>query len=135
MDAPRSQRPSWGTVITGGATGTDVAGNLRQHAEAARGAYASNTERALRADIVVFTAWCDSASRHPLPASPETVATFIDAMNGAKAPATIRQGTRPVSPPSTTPPACRTPSIPRSSSWPSNGCTARTGGHSSRRHR
>jgi hypothetical protein len=32
--------------------------NLAQHAAVARGAYAGNTERALRADVTIFTAWC-----------------------------------------------------------------------------
>jgi len=71
--------------------GGEIAESLRQHAEAARGAYASNTERALRADVAAFTAWCAAAGREPLPASPETVAAFIDAMAASKAPATVRR--------------------------------------------
>ena len=31
-------------------TANEITANLRQHAEAARGAFATNTERALRAD-------------------------------------------------------------------------------------
>ena len=69
----------------------EIAASLRRHAEAARGAYAKNTERALRADVAVFTAWCLEAGVQALPAPPETVATFIDAMGTSKAPATVRR--------------------------------------------
>lgn len=70
---------------------TEISTNLRQHAQAARGAYATNTERALRADVAIFTAWCSEAGRQALPASPETVAAFIDTMGASKAPATVRR--------------------------------------------
>lgn len=65
--------------------------SLQRHAEAARGAFATNTERALRADIAIYTAWCADAGRPYLPASPATVAAFIDAMGATKAPATVRR--------------------------------------------
>ena len=65
--------------------------NLRQHAHAARDAYADNTRRALRADTAVFADWCAATGLSPLPAPPETVAAFVDAMGGAKAPATVRR--------------------------------------------
>lgn len=64
---------------------------LTQHAHAARGAYAPNTERALRADVAVFTGWCVAAGLASLPASPATVAAFVDAMGETKAPATVRR--------------------------------------------
>ncbi len=65
--------------------------NLRQHAQAARGAYAASTERALRTDVAIYTGWCAQEGRQALPASAETVAGFIDAMAVAKAPATVRR--------------------------------------------
>lgn len=68
-----------------------VALALAQHAHAARGAYAPNTERALRADVAAFTGWCAAAGFTALPASPGTVAAFVDAMANKKAPATIRR--------------------------------------------
>ena len=71
--------------------GGELRANLQRHADQARGAYATNTERALRADIVVFSAWCTEAEVTPLPASPATVAGFIDAMGELKAPATVRR--------------------------------------------
>jgi site-specific recombinase XerD len=70
---------------------TEITASLRQYAEAARGAHASNTERALRADVAIFTGWCAGEGCQALPASPETVAAFIDAMPASKAPATVRR--------------------------------------------
>ena len=69
----------------------DALASIAQHAAAARGAYAKNTERALRADVAIFTAWCSEAGHAALPASAETIAGFIDAMAGIKAPATVRR--------------------------------------------
>jgi site-specific recombinase XerD len=72
---------------------TDLAhANLARYAKDAQGAFAPNTVRALRADTAVFTAWCDTAGVPALPAAPQTVADFIDAMRAAsKRPATIRR--------------------------------------------
>ena len=77
---------------------TDLAGieaaalaELRRHAEYARGAYATNSERAMRSDVAIFTAWCTVERRQALPAAPAAVAAFIDAMAGNKAPATVRR--------------------------------------------
>jgi hypothetical protein len=47
-----------------------LADNLRQHAQDARGAYATNTDRALRADVAIFTRWAAQEGRQALPASP-----------------------------------------------------------------
>ena len=65
--------------------------NLQAHAEQARGAFAGNTTRALKADVVIFLAWCRAAGCTPLPATPETVARFIDEMGEQKKPATVRR--------------------------------------------
>lgn len=43
------------------------------------GAYADSTLRAYRSDITNFEEWCRSAGRDPLPASPETVAAYVEA--------------------------------------------------------
>ncbi|WP_298961840.1 tyrosine-type recombinase/integrase [uncultured Methylobacterium sp.] len=64
---------------------------LEQHAHAARGAFAHNTIRALAADSRIFAAWCREAGRAILPASPETVAAFIDAQAETKARATVER--------------------------------------------
>jgi integrase len=68
-----------------------IAASLRRHAEAARGAHAASTERALRADVVIFTTWCAEAGHAHLPATPETVAAFVDATAARRAPATVRR--------------------------------------------
>src|SRR4051794_1299460 len=68
-----------------------ISANLRRHAEAARGAFAANTERALRGDIARFTFWCSQHGQRAMPASPDTVAAFIDALAETKAPATVRR--------------------------------------------
>ena len=69
----------------------DALANLRQYAEASRGAYSTNTERALQADVAIFGNWCTDGGRAALPASPDSVAAFIDAMATTKAPATVRR--------------------------------------------
>ncbi|RYB04336.1 tyrosine-type recombinase/integrase [Lichenibacterium ramalinae] len=68
-----------------------IAARLEDHARAAAGAFAPNTERALRADSRVFSAWCAGQGRETLPAMPETVADFVDAMAELRAPATVRR--------------------------------------------
>jgi hypothetical protein len=73
------------------ATEAAVASALARHAQAARGAYASNTERALRADTAVFTAWCAEARLMSLPAAPDTIVAYVDHAGEIKAPATVRR--------------------------------------------
>lgn len=79
--------------LTTTATTTELAhANLARYAKDAKGAFAPNTVCALRADTAVFTAWCHTAGVPALPAAPQTVADFIDAMRAAKKrPATIRR--------------------------------------------
>ena len=72
-------------------TNREIIANLRQHFEYARGAFAGNTQRALRADVAVFTGWCIQEGRQALPASPGTVVACIDAVAASKAPATVRR--------------------------------------------
>ena len=49
-------------------------------AKAARGALSANTERAVRSDLRLYTAWCAERGLAALPASAQTIAAFIDAM-------------------------------------------------------
>ena len=63
---------------------------LDQYAEAAQGAFSANTERLLRTATKAFAAWCDETGCCQLPATPETVAAFIDSKTGTLKPATIR---------------------------------------------
>ncbi len=73
-------------------SGNDAAlKKLAEYEKKARGAVAHNTARALRADTAIFVTWCAEFSHKTLPASPDTVAAFIDAQAEIKAPATVRR--------------------------------------------
>jgi site-specific recombinase XerD len=72
-------------------TEAEIWANLRQYAVDAHGAFAANSERALRSDIAIFTAWCAQEGRQGLPASPEAVAAFVDAVAVSRAPASVRR--------------------------------------------
>lgn len=70
----------------------ELGARLAEHAHAARGAFSPNTERALRSDVALFTAWCDAVDRSALPATSATVAAFVDAQAElGKRPATVRR--------------------------------------------
>ena len=58
---------------------------------AADGAFSANTERAVKADLGIYTAWCTGQGRAALPAGPDTIAAFVDAMAATRAPATVRR--------------------------------------------
>lgn len=73
------------------ATSTALADNHETYAAQAAGAFSSNTERAMLADQRVFLAFCDQHGVAELPATPQTVATFVKAMAAEKKPATIRR--------------------------------------------
>ena len=64
---------------------------LGQLVRGGSGAFSDNTERALRSDLAIFAAWCGGRGLRALPASPESVATFVDAMAELRAPATVRR--------------------------------------------
>ena len=69
----------------------EIATRLEDHARHARGAYAAETERAVRNDTAKFSAWCTDNDCQMLPALPETLVAFIDAVSETRAPATIRR--------------------------------------------
>jgi site-specific recombinase XerD len=64
---------------------------LARYQEHARGAFAANTERAIRSDTAIFAEWCGGQDRTSLPAAPETIAAFVDAKGTERAPATVRR--------------------------------------------
>ena len=68
-----------------------VGEQLFSYFEAARGAFSSNTERALKADLQIFVSWCRQHVLEALPASATTLVAFIDDMARVKAPATVRR--------------------------------------------
>lgn len=65
----------------------NVSDSAKKYAAKSR---ADNTKRAYETDLRHFTAWCDEQGREALPATPQTVASYIGALadNGYK-PATI----------------------------------------------
>ncbi len=69
----------------------EIAARLEDHARHARGAYSSETERAVRSDTAIFSTWCSNNGHQMLPASPETLVAFIDTMSETRAAATIRR--------------------------------------------
>ena len=71
--------------------GQSLAEQLGDFVRAARGAFSANTGRAVRSDLAIYAAWCADRGLGALPAAPETVAAFIDAMAAKRAPATVRR--------------------------------------------
>ena len=71
--------------------GEGVGEPLTAYLEEARGAFSRNTERALRADVQIFAAWCRQHLRAAFPASTATVVAFVDDMARVKTPATVRR--------------------------------------------
>ena len=68
-----------------------LAEQLGEFVRAASGAFSSNTERALKSDLAIYAEWCAAHGMRALPARPETVAAFVDAMAETRAPATVRR--------------------------------------------
>ena len=68
-----------------------LAEQLGHFVQAARGAFSDSTERALKSDLAIYAEWCAERGERPLPATPETVAAFVDAKAEARAPATVRR--------------------------------------------
>lgn len=67
-----------------------VAARLADYVAAARGAFAANTLRAVRADLKVFAGWAEATGvPADLPLAPANVAAFIDAMGATRKPATV----------------------------------------------
>lgn len=54
-------------------------------------ALGGNTGRAVRSDLRIWAGWCAERGVRALPATPETVAAFVDAMAEVRAPATVRR--------------------------------------------
>ncbi|MBF0461635.1 MAG: tyrosine-type recombinase/integrase [Magnetococcales bacterium] len=69
----------------------DLLANLARFSQYAKGALSASTEKALRSDLRLFVDWCAKTGAASLPASPETVAQFVEAMAATSAPASIRR--------------------------------------------
>ncbi len=77
--------------LTGAESDADVAEQLAGFFETVNSAFSRNTERALRADLRVFLAWCQQDGMVAAPASANTLIAFIDDMGSSRAPATVRR--------------------------------------------
>ena len=66
-------------------------GQLANYLNESKGAFSNNTERALRADVEIFTLWCERNGVTAFPACTATIVQFIDDMAEQKAPATVRR--------------------------------------------
>ena len=64
---------------------------IAAYLESTDGAVCANTQRAVKADLEVYAAWCGARGVAALPAVAGTVAAFVDAMAAARAPATVRR--------------------------------------------
>ena len=64
---------------------------LGHFVRAARSSFSSNTERAMKSDLGIYEEWCEKRGERALPAKPETIAAFVDAMAEVRAPATVRR--------------------------------------------
>ena len=70
----------------------DIASRLDEHARQAHGALAPETERALRRASAAFSGWATAQGLPALPATPETLAVYVDALaDMGRKPASIRQ--------------------------------------------
>src|SRR5690349_3923525 len=77
--------PTAGTELSAEVIGE----RLSDYAEAARGAFTKNTERAIQSDTAIFAAWCAERGYTALPCQPKVLAEFIDAMAETRKPASI----------------------------------------------
>jgi hypothetical protein len=73
------------------ADGLEITRRLEAHAQAARGAVADQTRRALASDSRIWSAWCAERNISALPAEPTAVVAFVDAQAVLKSPATVRR--------------------------------------------
>ena len=80
-----------GAALRSVEAGQGLAEQFGDVVRAAREAFSANTERAVRSDLAIYGAWCAERGERALPAAPETVAAFVDAMAASRAPATVRR--------------------------------------------
>ncbi len=70
---------------------TRIAAKLVEHEQMAAGAYSPQTVRALRGGTAIWSSWCAENGHQAVPADPEAVAAFIDAMATTRAVASVKQ--------------------------------------------
>ena len=69
----------------------DISTRLACYADEAKGAYSTNTQRAIATDTRLFAQWCKDRSLSSLPASPEMVREYVDEHAAIHKPATVRR--------------------------------------------
>jgi integrase len=79
----------WGRAVEGDAAAANA---VREWWSSAQRVYPVNTLRAWRADWFIYAAFCETQGVTTVPATPATVAAFVDACGeGNKKPATVRR--------------------------------------------
>ena len=76
---------------SGRAQSDDVARQIDVYIRSTEGAVSASTQRAVKADVKLYAAWCGERGLRALPARSTTVAAFVDAMASVRAPATVRR--------------------------------------------
>lgn len=69
----------------------EIHARLAEYASAAEGAFATATEKARASDSKIWAQWCEDHDTPIVPAQPQAVVAFIDAMAQTRAPATVRR--------------------------------------------
>jgi len=69
----------------------EIQSRLVEYERKAKGSLSPNTERALKADSAIWTAWCADQGLSPLPATSDTLAAFVDSQAALKRCATVRR--------------------------------------------
>ena len=82
LDAPGTPQAHGGSV-----PGEQIEQFVRDAASTLGG----NTGRAVRSDLGIYAMWCAEEGKRALPAAPETVAAFVEAMAEVRAPASVRR--------------------------------------------
>jgi integrase len=90
VESPEKSVAPW--IEAGGVLETVAAERVKAWWERAQRVYPANTQKAWRCDWAVFINFCEPGHVCPLPASPETVATFVAQCRiEGKKPATVRR--------------------------------------------
>ena len=84
---PRSQA----TLTLRAQEQTDLSEQIDACLRKTDGAFSASTQRAIRADVELYAAWCARRGIPPLPVRAATLAAFVDAMGRVRAPATVRR--------------------------------------------
>lgn len=82
---------SVGSAVPALVSNGEIEARLAAYTALSSGAFSKNTERAVRADLAVFTGWCTEHGVASCPASPATVAAFLEDKAKARKVSTLRR--------------------------------------------